>query len=379
MEKRFHTSESTTSGHPDKICDQIADAIVDEMIKQDIYGRCGCEVLVNANLVVVSGEFKTHALIDVPNVVRTVLHEIGYTNPSYGFMYNGCSIITTMRLQSSEIAAVIDQPDKKKVGASDQALILGYATNETKELMPLPILLANQLVKQLDYLRKTRTIPYLRPDGKAQVTIEYQKGIPKHITNIVVAAQHEPEIPIEQIRMEILEQVIRPTAPPALLNDQTKIIINNLGRFIEGGPKIDTGVTGRKIVNDTYGGAGFIGGGALSGKDPSKIDRVAAYYGRYIAKNVVAAGLAQRCEVEIAYAFGVIDPVSTVINTFGTANISEEEILKRVLNAFNFQPESMIKDLNLRRPIYQQTAAYGAFGWQDYPWESTDKADNLRF
>ena len=373
---RFITSECAAAGHPDKIADQIADTIVDHMLKQDTYGRCGVEVLVNSNLVVVSGEFKTAATLNVPDVVTKTINQIGYNEEELGFYAQNLSVLTTIRQQSPEISAVID--NKKTKGASDQGIVFGYATNETPEYMPMPFMLAAKLVKEMDRLRLSQELPYLRPDGKSQVTVEYHDGKPTRIEAIVVAAQHHPDTDIETVRQDIQKQVIEQIVPSHLLDANTKIIINKLGRFTLGGPRIDTGMTGRKIVADTYGGIGQVGGGALSGKDPTKLDRSGAYYGRYIAKNLVAAGLAEKCQLQIAYAFGELNAVSTYLNTFGTSPYSEEQLIQWITEVFPLSSYAMIDQMNLRRPIYQPTSVYGHFGWSEYPWENTDTVQHLR-
>lgn len=366
----YHRSaEAVTRGHPDKLADQIADALVDAMLEQDPLGRCGVEVMVNAHFVVVSGEFKMKARLDIQGIVQNTLSEIGYTDPDLGFT-SDCPVLISMRAQSPEIAAVIEHT--KRPGASDQGVMYGYASAENEALMPLPCQLSHELVRRLDTLRLSAGLPYLRPDGKAQVTVEYNsEGIPLRVAAIVIAAQHHPDVDIEQIRQDIIKQVIHPIIPASLLQPDTKIIINRLGRFTLGGPSIDTGMTGRKLVADTYGGLARVGGGALCGKDASKLDRTGAYYGRYVAKNIVAAGLARRCQVELAYAFAEVDPVATTIETFGTSTVEEDEILHWVQQHFCFQPGEMIAELHLQRPIYQPTARYGHFGWPEFPWENT--------
>jgi S-adenosylmethionine synthetase len=368
-ELRLHhrSAEAATRGHPDKIADQIADSLVDAMLEQDLMGRCGVEVLVNANVVVVSGEFKTHAKFNVREIVQRTLEEIGYRSPDLGFT-SDCPVFISMRSQSPEIAAVLD--GTKEPGASDQGVMYGYATTENDALMPLPCHLAHELVRCLDHLRLSGILPYLRPDGKAQVTVGYDaEEVPVGVSTVVIAAQHHPDIDIEMVRQDVIEQVVHAVIPSSLLQPNTQIIINRLGRFTIGGPAIDTGVTGRKIVADTYGGLSRIGGGALCGKDPSKLDRTGAYYGRYVAKNVVAAGLARRCQIELAYAFAELDPVATTIETFGTGTVREDDILEWIRNHFHFRPAEMVEELNLRHPIYRPTATYGHFGWPEFSWE----------
>jgi len=363
----LRTAEAAARGHPDKLADQIADQIVDTVLSQDPLGRCGVEVMVNGHFVVVAGEFKTRARFDARELVRCLLEEIGYSSPELGFT-SACPVLVSIREQSPEISATIDRSGDQQ--ASDQGVMYGYATNEHESFMPLPCRLAQELVQCMDQLRLSQAIPYLRPDGKAQVTVAYDgDGRPVAVTTVVLAAQHEPDVDIETVRRDATERIIRAVIPAHLWRSDTRILINRLGRFTLGGPAIDTGVTGRKIVADTYGGLATIGGGALSGKDPSKLDRTGAYYGRYVAKNVVAAGLARRCQVKIAYAFGEVDPVATEIDTYGTATVDEEEILTWIQDRFHFRPGEMIKELDLRRPIYAQTARYGHFGWSEFPWE----------
>lgn len=369
------SAEVAAPGHPDKIADQIADAIVDAMVEQHPQGRCGCEVLVNAQFVVVSGEFKTHAQLDVPKLVKDTVRSIGYTDSRLGFTADQCAVIVSVREQSPEISAVIE----KGGGASDQGIMYGYACDETPEFMPLSVQLARQMMVRLNSLRHERVLPYLRPDGKTQVTVAYPyDGSEPYVASVVVAAQHDPELPIEEVRQDVLERVIQPVIPKSLWHDDLQVVINKLGRFVLGGPAIDTGVTGRKIVADTYGGVGRIGGGALCGKDPTKLDRTGAYYGRYIAKNLVAAGLAKKCQIELAYAFGEVDPVATSIDTFGTGILPEDKLLELLQDNFHFRPADMIYDLDLCRPIYRETAAFGHFGLSNFPWEKTDIAPRLR-
>jgi S-adenosylmethionine synthetase len=372
------TAESVTAGHPDKIADQVADAVVDAVLAQDVHGRCGCEVLVNSSVIVVSGEFNPLPALNPHDLVVGTIRRLGYCDPALGFTADSCSVVSCLRPQSQEIASVVTNPVAERTGASDQGIVYGYASDETDTLMPMPIFFANRLVKQLDCSRFSGSLPYLRPDGKSQVSVEYRDGQPYRIACVVIAAQHDPGVSIDTVRRDVLERVIRPVVPEALMDNETRVVVNAFGRFVEGGPKIDTGVTGRKLVADTYGGASMVGGGALSGKDPSKIDRTAAYYGRYVAKNIVAAGLARRCSIEIAYAFGEVDPVATTISTFGTGSIPEDNIVQRVIANFDFRPAKMLEALRLRRPMYSPTSVYGCFGWPEYPWESTDKADVLK-
>ncbi len=364
---RYRTSEAVTRGHPDKIADQIADAIVDAVLEQDPHGRCGVEVLVNAHFVVVSGEFKTLARFNVPEIVSTTIREIGYVSDELGFT-PACPVISSVRTQSPEISAVIDRP--KNPGAADQGVMYGFACDEHPSLMPLSAHLSHMLCQRMDELRLNGTLPYLRPDGKSQVTVEYDEDYrPTRVKTIVLAAQHHPDVDIDTIRRDMRLHVVEEVIPAYLLRDDTEIVVNRLGRFVLGGPRIDTGVTGRKLTADTYGGVGRTGGGALSGKDPSKLDRTAAYYGRYVAKNIVAAGLARRCQVEVAYAFGEMDPVATEIETYGTNTVPVKEILDWIRDHFSFRPNDMVEELELKRPIYQTTAMYGHFGWDQFPWE----------
>ena len=368
------TSESVTEGHPDKVCDQISDAILDALLKQDADSRVAVETLTTTGLILIAGEVTTKGYIDAQKVARGVLKRIGYDKPEYGFNYDDCSVIVSLHEQSPDISIGVTQ---KEQGAGDQGLMFGYATNETPELMPLPITLAHKLVKKLSEARRT-TLPWLRPDGKSQVTVEYESNKPKRIHTVVVSAHHA-DMPIEEVRRSIREHIILPVCG-SLLDKNTIIHVNPTGRFVKGGPPADTGLTGRKIIVDTYGGFGRHGGGCFSGKDPSKVDRSAAYAARYIAKNIVAAGLADRCEVQIAYAIGIAKPVSVFVNTFGTGKISDEKIDQLVLKHFDLRPKAIIDNLKLKRPIYEKTAVYGHFGRSDpdFTWERTDKADALR-
>ena len=373
------TSESVTEGHPDKICDKISDALLDEFLKQDPNSRVAVETMTTTGIVVVAGEVTTKARFDVQDVVRKTIKEIGYDKPEYGFDADTCSVMVSIHAQSPDISQGVTATENKDQGAGDQGLMFGYAVNESPELMPLPILLAHQLTRKLSELRKNKQLPWIRPDGKSQVTVEYEDGKPKKLETIVISTQHAPEISNDEIRSKIIEQVIKPVCGK-WWHDKIKIHINPTGRFVIGGPPGDSGLTGRKIIVDTYGGAGRHGGGAFSGKDPSKVDRSACYMCRYIAKNIVAGGLAEKCEVQVAYAIGVADPVSLMVNTFGTSKIPEEDIENLVRKYFDMRPAAIIAQLDLKRPIYKDTAAFGHFGRTDVnlPWEKTDKADILK-
>jgi S-adenosylmethionine synthetase len=374
MKNYLFTSESVTEGHPDKIADQISDAVLDEILAQDPKGRVACETLVTTGLVLVAGEITTNCYVEIPKIARKMIEEIGYNDATYGFDSKACAVLTAIDEQSPDIAQGVDTG-----GAGDQGMMFGYAVNETPQLMPLPIMLAHQLTQKMAAVRKANGLNYLRPDGKSQVTVEYENGVPKRLHDVVVSCQHAPDVAQNKIEKDVLEHIINPVCGK-LLDKKTVIHINPTGRFIIGGPPGDCGVTGRKIIVDTYGGKAHHGGGCFSGKDPSKVDRSAAYYARYVAKNLVAAGLCDECEIQIAYAIGVADPVSININTFGTGKLEDEKIIKLIKAHFNFTPKSMIEQLDLRRPIYKKTAAYGHFGREDksFTWEKTDKAKILK-
>lgn len=390
MARHLFTSESVTEGHPDKICDQISDAVLDAIYAQDPNARVACETTVTTGIVSVMGEITTNCYVDIPKIARSVIEDIGYTRAKYGFDANTCAVVTSIDEQSADIALGVDNSLERKEGdvdaafengAGDQGMMFGYACDETPELMPLPISLAHKMAKRLTEVRKNGTLPYLRPDGKTQVTIEYDEdNRPARVEAVVVSSQHAPEVSLEQIRADILEHVIRATVPADLMDDKTKIYINPTGRFVIGGPQGDSGLTGRKIIVDTYGGIGRHGGGAFSGKDPTKVDRSAAYAARYVAKNVVAAGFARRCEVQLAYAIGVAEPVSIMVDTFGTGTVDEGKLEAAIEKVFDLRPAAIIKDLELRRPIYRKLAAYGHMGREDLGvrWEDTDKVDALR-
>ncbi len=373
--RNIFTSESVTEGHPDKMADQISDAVLDAVLEQDPEGRVACEVLVTTGLCVVAGEIRTTASVDVPKVARTVINEIGYTDSAYGFDGNTCGIINALQSQSPDIAMGVDTG-----GAGDQGLMFGFACDETPELMPLPIMLAHKLVRRLSEVRRAGTLDFLRPDGKSQVSVEYRDGRPLRIDAVVVSTQHSDRISTEALRAEVRRHIIEPVLPPQMVDANTRCHINPTGRFVIGGPHGDTGLTGRKIIVDTYGGMGRHGGGCFSGKDPTKVDRSACYMARYIAKNIVAAGLARRCEVQLAYAIGVAEPVSVMVQTFGTGAIEDDRLVELIRAHFPLTPRGMIEHLGLRRPIYRRTAAFGHFGRTEdtFTWERTDKAAILR-
>jgi S-adenosylmethionine synthetase len=373
------TSESVTEGHPDKVCDQISDAILDGILKQDPAARVACETMVKTGMAIVAGEITTTAWVDMPEVIRSTIKEIGYTDSSMGFDYETCAVLTAIEKQSPDISRGVNEGEGlfKEQGAGDQGLMFGYATEETPELMPAPISYAHKLARRLAELRKTKKLDWLRPDGKTQVTMEYEEGVPTRVNAIVVSTQHSADVKHKTITDAVRSLVIEKVMPAKLIDRNTKIYVNPTGRFVIGGPHGDAGVTGRKIIVDTYGGMGRHGGGAFSGKDPTKVDRSACYYARYVAKNVVAARLAARCEVQIAYAIGVAQPVGVHVNTFGTGRVADEVLEKYILQSFDMRPKAIIEQLDLLKPIYRQTAAYGHFGRDEFTWEQTDRAAKM--
>jgi len=376
----FFTSESVTEGHPDKIADQISDAILDAVLEQDPYGRVACETLVTTGLAFVAGEMATKAYVDIPKTIRGTIKSIGYTEPELAFDWETCAVITSIDEQSPDIAqGVLGTGLHKEQGAGDQGMMFGYAVTQTEELMPLPIMLAHKLLIRLSELRKSGKMPYIKPDGKSQVTVEYDDGKPLRVDTVVISTQHSPEVTYEEIREDIINNVVKPIIPSGMV-DEKKITyhINPTGRFVIGGPHGDTGLTGRKIMVDTYGGFGSHGGGCFSGKDPTKVDRSAAYMARYVAKNIVASGMATECEIQFAYAIGVASPVSVMVNTYGTGKIDDEAIVRAVKKVFDLTPRGIIETLDLRRPIYRNTAAYGHFGREEFTWEKTDKVEDLK-
>lgn len=375
MQSYSFSSESVTEGHPDKMADQISDAILDAILQNDPYARVACETFISTGLVIVGGEITCETYVDIPDIVRETVREIGYTNPNYGFDYESCAVLTNINQQSQDIAIGVD-----RAGAGDQGMMFGFATNETEELMPLPIMLAHKLTMRLSEARRKSVLPYLRPDGKSQVTVRYENRKPVAVEKIVISANHDPEINVETLRKDIIENVILTVIPKEFRKDNIQYFINPTGRFVIGGPKADTGLTGRKVVVDTYGGSYFVGGGCFSGKDPTKVDRSGSYFARYVAKNIVASGLAERCGLQVAYAIGVVEPISLMVDTFGTGKLPDEEITRIISKIFDFTPGGMINHLELNRPIFKKTAVFGHFGRKDkdFTWENVDKVKELQ-
>ena len=374
----FFTSESVTEGHPDKVADQISDAILDAVLEQDPYGRVACETMVTTGLAFVAGEMATKAYVDIPKIIRGTIKSIGYTEPELAFDWETCAVVTSIDEQSPDIAQGVIKGNKE-IGAGDQGMMFGYAVTQTEELMPLPIMLAHKILLRLADLRKSGEIPYLKPDGKSQVTVEYDDGKPIRVDTVVLSTQHSAEVTQDEIKEDMIEKVIKPIIPPELLDEKKiKYHINPTGRFVIGGPHGDTGLTGRKIMVDTYGGFGSHGGGCFSGKDPTKVDRSGAYMARYVAKNIVASGLASECEVQLAYAIGIAEPVSVMVNTYGTGQVDDEAIVRAVRKVFDLTPAGIIETLDLRKPIYRKTAAYGHFGRPEFRWEKTDKVEDIK-